>query len=155
MQPFPPLRLNEQTASPLLKLLLAQRDLEAPELSPEDTWEVFKAFASIPCGGTTGGVSFQATWRVEDVTDSSKIPFLYCTLMREVRTDPVVPGRAVMIQWAVEADSSMEEAEIWSDDFDDADAFFAAVETSPQFQVLVERSGIADVYEAFLEDEPR
>lgn len=152
MQAIPPLQLNEQTASPLLKLLLAQRDLEPPELSPEGAWDVFKVFASIPCRGTTGGVSFQATWRLEDPTESSEIPFLYCTLMREVRTDPVVAGRAVMIQWAVEADSSMEEVEIWSDHFDDADGFFAAVEASPQFQALVERNGTADVYEVFLED---
>lgn len=153
---LPPLELNALTLGPLLRLLLAQHGLEADMLPPDDAWHVFRIFARLPCPGLRDVCSFQATRRSED-DEPPLVPYLYCTLSRELATEAGEGLRATQIQWGVDLDKDedVEEVELWSDDFDDLEAFFARVEEAPAFGALLRLGGLSEVFDVYLDQTGR
>lgn len=150
MSDLPPLEINLLTAGPLLRLILAQHDVEPPNMPAAEAWEAFKVFLRFPSALRTDVASFQATWTPEDTVDVPDPPFFYCTWSRELVDDTglVGPeGRAIQIQWAFDpVDQDVPEMEIWSDAFDSLQAFFDAVEGSEAFRSLLRHEAIAELY---------
>ena len=151
---LPPLELNIKTAGPLLRLLLAQRGLEDPDLEPDGAWDVFKLFCRLPAKTEVDLVSFQATWTPEDAEQAPDPPLFYCTWTRELtEADEFFSNtRAIQIQWSFDPqESGLDEFEAWSEDFPNLDAFIQQVESTPQFRALMASNGLADIYTFDLE----
>ncbi len=146
---IPPLSLNIKTAGPLLRLLLAQRDLEEPDFDPQSALEVFKVFCSLPTSVEADLASFQATWTPEDAEEMPDPPMFYCTLARQLtETDEFGSTiRAVQIQWSIDPQTpDLEDLEVWSDEFPNLDDFFRHIEASAQFKALAANATIAELY---------
>jgi hypothetical protein len=156
---IPPLKLNGLTGAPLLRLLLATYGEEPGTMTPTVAWNAFKQFVRLKSDSSHDLVSFQATWAPEDETDYPDEPLYFITWSRELivparRRAPRLPAfaswvRAIQVQWKrdgapVDADPDVE---VWSDKYEDLDAFLAAVESLPHFSTLMgEEMAVVELY---------
>jgi hypothetical protein len=152
---LPALELNLKTAGPLLRLLLAQHDLDDPCYQPDVAWKVFQLFCRLPARVTSDIVSFQSTLAPEDINDHPDPRVVYCTWSRELTESDEFgsASRAIQLQWTFDPmNSELEDVELWSADFPDLHSFFSAAEATPQFQALL-RSDVltSDIFTVDLE----
>lgn len=131
--------LDYYTAKPILALLLAQQELEEPDLDPETCLHVFRDFLALPYDGKDDGGAFRAYLTAEGPDGGT----LAVSLARRVHGPPayVDIGRAVRerdvgIRWdyILEDVGSLRSELVWARDYPDPTAFVAAVATTPAWR---------------------
>jgi hypothetical protein len=126
------MRINTLTADPALRYLLALEGRESPSVPVAEGWEVFKAFLELPADGEDVA-GFQTSW----IRENPDYPVFVVLFVRQL-TDAADGGirlmRAVALQFLFSCvPSRLVEVELWSSDFEDRTAFFAAVEDTDEF----------------------
>lgn len=134
--------LDYFTAKPILELMLAQHQMEAPYLAPGATLAVFAQFLTLPFAGSEDGGSYQA----EVVSEGPEGGSLYINLCRQVASTAdgeemalASTWRQVGIQWLYDMLSvgSLESETIWARDFPSIEAFIEAIENAEGWRVAV------------------
>jgi hypothetical protein len=130
--------LNTLTAWPMLRLMLAMRGMEPPELPGMRSWEVFKGFLAVQSASEHDVASFQSTWLRED----SQAPTLVIRFVRELTDDAAgySRSRTVELQFLYELSGTLPlvARELWSDEFESTQAFIDAVEALPEWRFVVD-----------------
>jgi hypothetical protein len=134
--------LDYFTAKPILELMLAQHQMEAPYLAPGATLPIFAQFLALPYAGSEDGGSYQA----DVVSEGPEGGSLYINLCRQIPStaDDEEPAfastwRQVGIQWLYDMVSvgSLESETLWARDFPSIEAFIEAIENTEGWRVAV------------------
>jgi hypothetical protein len=122
----------------VLQVLLPEDTLDSVPLP--DAWNALLAFATIPASDGDAGLSFQVRMIEEGE------PVAEVLILRRLRqgTDPSWPlaGAGYQLVYTAESDG-LEECSVFSHDHATARGFVDAVDRSPQFRRLAERSTAA------------
>ena len=127
------MRINTLTALPVLKYLLAEQGIEPPAIPFRTAWEVFQRFLKLPAESREDLAGFQVTWLKENPQE----PVLQVLLCRQLQDD--APGigllrRIVGLQFLYAgARVTVDDGELWSNDFHSLDSFLDQVEKQPAF----------------------
>jgi hypothetical protein len=142
--------IDYYTARPILELLLAQQELEAPDLPLEETLEVFHQFLLLPYDGTDEGGRFRALLTSEGPDGGA----LTVNLARRMHGPPtyvevgrVAPQRDVCIEWEyrLEDTGDLQTELLWARDFASLDDFVTAIQSSSAWQLALQTPADAQV----------
>ncbi len=143
--------LDFYTARPILLLLLAQQELEEPDLDPDTSLLIFRDFLALPYDGKEEGAAFRAYLTAEGPDGGT----LAVSLARRVHGPPAyveigktARERDVGIKWdyILEDVGSLRSELLWAKDFADPQAFIAAVAATPAWTFTRQNPTEASVF---------
>ena len=128
--------VNTITAAPLLHLLLAIAGMEGLG-DPEEVWPVFKRFSSFPSSSEVDILTFQIAPAEERGVVG--VRFAWGRHLRDEAGGYGITDRLIEVAYGYYPGSFAhpQTLELWSDQYPSADAFFADVESRPEFEFLL------------------